>query len=190
VLAKAGYEPKVDRLFLLGDYVDRGTDSKATVEIVRALVADGAIALKGNHDAMPVEASRDPIAHAFWVQHNGGRTTVRDFDGLPPQDVLEWLDSLPLYHEEPDCILVHAGVLADYPLENQGEGILCWIRGEFYEYYRGKKVFFGHTPTPNLHGEMKWEPWYGEDKVGIDTGAAYGGNLTLMDIDSGETWVA
>jgi serine/threonine protein phosphatase 1 len=189
-LAKAGYAPGVDRLFLLGDYIDRGTDSKATVDIVRALVKDGAVALKGNHDAMPVQASMDPGSYTFWVRHNGGDTTVRDFGGLPPHDVLAWLNELPLYYEEPDCILVHAGILPGYPLDKQGEDVLCWIRGDFHQRYRGKKVFFGHTPTPHLHREMRWEPWYGEDKVGIDTGAAYGGNLTLMNIDSGETWVA
>jgi serine/threonine protein phosphatase 1 len=188
VLSTAGYEPGADKLYLLGDYIDRGTDSRRTVEIVRSLVKGGALALKGNHDAMPKEAARDPISAMFWEQYNGGATTIRDFGGLPPKDVLEFLDGLPLYHEEPDYILVHAGIDPAASIAVQDERTLCWIRAEFHEHYRGKPVIFGHTPTWQLH--RRWVPWYGADKIGIDTGAVYGGPLTLVDLDSKATWVA
>lgn len=55
-LRKAAYNPDRDRLFLLGDYIVRGTDSKATVALVRSLVSQGAVALKGNHEAMMIAA--------------------------------------------------------------------------------------------------------------------------------------
>lgn len=189
VLREAGYEPGIDRLFLLGDYIDRGTDSRVTVEIVRGLVKDGAVALMGNHDFMPIEASRDKRALAFWLQANGGRSTIDSYGGkMPPDDVLEWLDNLPLYHEEPDCILVHAGLRPEVPLSEQDPNDLRWIRDEFHYGYLGKHVYFGHTPTWNLH--EKWEVWEGPDKTGIDTGAAYSGLLTLLDIDSKQIWTA
>jgi len=191
VLDKAGYEPKTDRLFLLGDYIDRGTDAKRTVELVQALVRDGAVALKGNHDAMPSQAIGNPAAVALWCCLNGGEETIASYGGFPPEEVLQWLESLPLYHEEPDCLLVHAGILPGVPLEQQKPNDLLWIREEFYHNYRGEKlIIFGHTPTPYLHGEIRWEPWFGPNMIGIDTGAAYGGVLTLMDIDTRQIWTA
>lgn len=187
-LRQAGYRPDQDRLFLLGDYIDRGSDSRGTVTFVKRLVAGGAVALRGNHDVMPGIVARDPSRLAWWI-NNGGDTTMRDYDGmLPPDDVIEWLEHLPLYHEEPDCILVHAGLAPGVPLDQQAERTLLWAREEFYRTYRGKLVVFGHTPTILLH-ERK-EPWAYGDLLGIDTGAIWGGPLTLLDLDSRETWMA
>jgi serine/threonine protein phosphatase 1 len=132
---------------------------------------------------------------SWWVHHNSGDATYRSYQGMPPQNVIEWLDNLPLYHEEPDCILVHAGIFPGLPLEEQNPHNFLWIRGEFYNNYRGKRVIFGHTPTPYLwHGAVpeseSYKPWRFGDVVGIDTGAAYGGPLTLVDIDTWQTWTA
>jgi serine/threonine protein phosphatase 1 len=196
VLAKAQYDPNHDKLFLLGDYVDRGSDVKFTVDLVRQLVMDGAIALKGNHDAMQGEVTCGLGSFDWWVHQNGGSATVKAYGGFPPADVLLWLDNLPLYHEEPDCILVHAGVFPELPLDEQNPNNFLWIRGEFYNNYRGPKtVIFGHTPTPHLWDggvpeSEQWKPWRGNHCVGIDTGAAYGGPLTLVDIDTWQTWTA
>lgn len=186
-LSQARYRPGLDQLFLLGDYIDRGTDSLLTVQIVQDLVQEGAIALKGNHDVMPGMVARDPSLMSWWAG-NGGQSTLLDYMAMPPAEVIAWLDALPLYHEEPDCILVHAGLRPGVPLQEQSEHDLLWIREEFIAFYRGKPVVFGHTPTMNLHG--RWAPWFGPDKVGIDTGAAYGGLITVMDLDSEETWTA
>lgn len=186
-LSAAGYDPARDRLFLLGDYMDRGADPRLTIQIVQGLVKDGATALCGNHDLMPGIVVRQPSYLQWWID-NGGDATLRSFQGIPPVDVITWLESLPLYHEEPDCILVHAGLAPDVPLEQQDVRHLLWIREEFLFGYRGKRVIFGHTPTLYLNGA--WEPWAGEDKLGIDTGAAIGGLLTVVDIDSGECWTA
>jgi serine/threonine protein phosphatase 1 len=199
VLAKAEYDPNHDKLFLLGDYIDRGSDVKFTVDLVRQLVKDGAVALKGNHDAMPGEVSRckDGLSCSgdlsWWVHRNGGDATYRSYEGIPPQDVIDWLDSLPIYHEEDDVILVHAGFVPGIPVSEQPEGNLLWIRDEFYNYYNGPKtVVFGHTPTYYLHsmGDNQFVPWHSNHCVGIDTGAAYGGPLTLVDIDTWQTWTA
>lgn len=109
---------------------------------------------------------------------------------MPPDEEIAWLDSIPLYHEEPDVILVHAGLFPGRPLAEQTEKVLLWITEPFLTNYRDKHVIFGHTPTPYLHGEKRWEPWFGPDKTGIDTGAVYGGKLTVLDIDSRTWWSA
>lgn len=79
-LKDAEYEPGNDRLFLLGDYIDRGTDSKATVETVQRLVADGAIALRGNHDTMPGIVRNHPGELEWWYR-NGGAATMHSYGG-------------------------------------------------------------------------------------------------------------
>lgn len=232
VLDMAKYEPANDRLFLLGDYIDRGPDAKGTVDLVRQLQRNGAIALKGNHDAVLVAYYHGDATRYAWLRKHGferwleqgGTETLASYGGDVPDDVLAWLDALPLYHEEPDCILVHAGLKPGIPLEQQAHDDLLWIRDEFYgatpaqglsacdhRRYTGKKVIFGHTPTRILHESyptpaqglhtcdghtptsilhQRWEPWYGVDKVGIDTGAVWGGVLTLYDLDTQETWTA
>ena len=190
VLEKAHYEPGNDRLFLLGDYIDRGIDSRLTIQIVQNLVKDGAIALLGNHDEWAIQAATHPTIIPHWMTQ-GGDKTMEAFGGLPSRQVIKWLLSLPLYHEEPDCILAHAGLRPGISLQDQDPNDLLWIRREFHEGYRGKRVIFGHTPTQVLYGEEgKWEIWHGPDKTGIDTGAAYGGRLTLYDIDTHRTWWA
>lgn len=191
-LEKADYKPGVDRLFLLGDYIDRGTDPRRTVEIVQELQKEGAVVLRGNHEAMALEAAKSQTAWRLWTEFNGGDVTVQSYGGELPQDVLGWFASLPLYHEEPDdVLLVHAGIRPGIPLEEQKEEDLLWIRGEFYHFYKGDwLVIFGHTPTPFLHGLDIFEPWFGYNMIGIDTAAAYGGVLTLLDIDTCTTWTA
>ncbi|WP_232699459.1 metallophosphoesterase family protein [Brevibacillus daliensis] len=77
VLKKAAYNPDSDQLILLGDYVDRGPDSRGVIAKVRSLVQDGAIALKGNHDEMMSKALF--IANDFWIgrwKRNGYQATV------------------------------------------------------------------------------------------------------------------
>lgn len=196
VLAKAGFDADSDRLFLLGDYVDRGESSKYTVQVVQDLVRNGAVALLGNHDAVLLAYAQGDSSRYAWLRRwaftswfsQGGAHTLLDYGQVIPSDVVEFLSSLPLYHKEPDCILVHAGLRPGVALVDQSDDDLLWIRKEFHESYTGKRVIFGHTPTQILHG--KPEPWYGVDKVGIDTGAVWGGALTLFDLDSGQTWVA
>ena len=189
VLALAHYDPAADRLFLLGDYIDRGPDSRGTLEIVEELVSRGAVALLGNHDLMMVSTYHDAGNLPLWL-YNGGYTTLAEFGGVIPARWVRFLEGLPTHHEEPDCIMVHAGLVPGVPLDEQSDQDKVWIREPFLSQYRGKLVYFGHTPTCLLHGEERWEPWYGEDKVGIDTGAVYGGVLTLLDIDSGQMWTA
>lgn len=119
---------------------------------------------------------------------NGGEPTVRSFGGTVPDWAFQFVSKLPLYHEEPDYILVHAGLKPGVPLQEQTEKDLLWVRDEFIHGYIGKTVVFGHTPVRLLHD--KWEPWFGDSKIGIDTGAVFGGCLTVLDLDTFETWTA
>lgn len=192
VLQQAGYNPDRDRLFLLGDYIDRGPEIRRTVELCIGLQRQGAVALLGNHDCACM-LSWKPEMYEIWTRPgNGGDLTLSEYGGRVPRRVLRWFERLPLWHEEPDCILVHAGFRPGVQLLRQNPHDLLWIREEFWFGYRGKLVIFGHTPTNILHG--KPAPWYGLDKIGIDTGACYtdefGGCLTLFDLDTHDIWQA
>lgn len=193
VLWQAKYNPNRDQLFLLGDYVDRGPEPARTVEIVRDLERNGTIVLLGNHEWATLRAQTEPdVRERLLLPRNGGAVTLADYGGRIPDDVLEWFRSLPLLHTEPDCILVHAGLRPGVSMSHQSVRDLLEIREPFFSEYSGKTVIFGHTPTNLLHGKL--EPWYGKDKIGIDTGVCFkdthGGCLTLFDLDTQRTWTA
>jgi serine/threonine protein phosphatase 1 len=86
---------------------------------------------------------------------------------------------LELYYETEKFIFVHAGLRPGIPLERQLEEDCLWIRNEFLEsqYDFGKVIVFGHTPFR--------EPFIYPGRVGLDTGAVFGGPLTCMELTCG-----
>src|ERR1700761_1444259 len=103
-----------DTIITLGDYVDKGPCSRQVVELLLAMTAEGRrlIPLKGNHDAMMVEALRDPAKMASWLD-KGGEAALASYGGdsaaVPPVHIA-WLDELPLMHVDAHRVYVHAGV--------------------------------------------------------------------------------
>jgi serine/threonine protein phosphatase 1 len=116
----------------LGDYVDKGPDSKQVIDLLRAGSPDGWLLfpLKGNHDAMMVEALRNP-AKMDWWRERGGDAAIKSYGGdplnVPPADI-GWLDQLPVMHIDHFRIYVHAGLDPDVPLDQQTEKTLLWSR--------------------------------------------------------------
>lgn len=205
LLEKAAYNPKRDRLFLLGDYIDRGPDSKATLDKVIELVENGAVALKGNHEDMMVKSLIDGNERTWrnWTGRNGGDATLQSY-GFDRESFLfldeeefqkphlhsdslnrhlEFIQNLPYYVEEEHTIFIHAGVKPDVPLVETDPYELIWIRDEFHNNYTGPKtVIFGHTPTNGLHEDKKnTNIYYGRNPIiGIDGGAVFGGQLNCL----------
>ncbi len=99
------------------------------------------------------------------------------------KEVIEYLESLPLFFEEQNTIYVHAGLKPGIPLHSQCVDDLLWIREEFYEHphHWDKTIVFGHTPTTMLTG--KATPWVQGHLIGIDTGCIFGGALTAITVD-------
>jgi serine/threonine protein phosphatase 1 len=178
---------KRDRLIFMGDYIDRGPKSRGVVDYVLRLrnqaPPEHVICLKGNHEAMFLDFLQGRESDLFLL--NGGLATVRDYWGdgwenleelvLPP-DHQRFFQELLLYYETPDYIFVHGGLKPGVPLEEQVEEDLLWVRGEFITSMEdfGKKVIFGHTPFR--------QPLLMPNKIGIDTGAAYGNFLTCLKL--------
>lgn len=190
-----------DRLYLLGDYIDRGEDSRGVISLVKSLVSDGAVALQGNHENMLVTGRYD-----IWM-YNGGQDTLESYDGRVDESDIEFMKSLPIYHEEEDYFFVHAGIDSKFPLFQQSEFDMLWVREGFIDVeYTGKTVVFGHTPTKKIRSmnrelfpvrtkedlDQKWNPIilgeYG-NRIAVDSGCVFGGYLSMVDIDSKEFWL-
>jgi len=173
--------PEEDALVFIGDYIDRGPESRQVVELILRIKEEfpNVICLKGNHEDMFltwVLTGRDYELYLY----NGGGTTIRSYLSQGkfslPEEHLRFFQSLPLYYETEDYIFVHAGLRPGVPLEQQDPFDLFWIREEFIysNYDFGKTVIFGHTPFR--------KPFVTDRKIGIDTGAVYGGALTCVEL--------
>jgi serine/threonine protein phosphatase 1 len=127
---------KDDTIVFLGDYLDRGTRSKETVERVRTFVDDApckAVALRGNHEDIWIECFKEPNAGFLLPRSNGCMDSFRSFTGAAPleegqplraeefvqylqvgswfpKDVIDWFESLPLWYEDEHALFVHAGL--------------------------------------------------------------------------------
>lgn len=188
LMKRVKINPEKDKLVFLGDYIDRGDQSKEVVEYLIHLKKEmpSAVFLLGNHEQMLLEyLSRENI-NSFLI--NGGKKTLDSYFGdgglssyqdpkiIFPPEHLEFFNSLFPYYEWKDYIFVHAGLRDGISLEHQDPFDLLWIREDFYfsNFTFGKTVVFGHTPFQ--------QPFIYKQKIGIDTGAAYGNKLTCVEL--------
>ena len=168
------------RFVFIGDYIDRGPDSRGVVEFLMALqsqLPEDTICLMGNHEALALSAvaCADDVDH--WVE-NGGEATLRSYAApsvaeLPAEHV-EWLRSLPLACDDGLRLFVHAGVNPEKSLDEQEWQDVLWIREPFLSDQRdyGRLIVHGHTPTRDDMPDIK------RNRLNIDTGAVFGGALT------------
>lgn len=196
-----GEDAERKRLIFVGDYVDRGPDSRRVVEILLDQRPESfqASFLKGNHEALLLDFLADAARLRAW-RINGGDATMLSYDvdvaGLeqakasPEHWRAAWKDALPQSHRSffealelqmsfGDYLFVHAGVLPGVPLDAQHEDDLLWIRDEFLNYPGafGKVVVHGHTPCTL--------PDRRANRIGIDTGAVFTGRLTALKLKGG-----
>lgn len=183
------YKKGIDKLVFLGDYIDRGSDSRLVIEFIRNLKKenDNVIALMGNHEDMLLDYLDGNNDNWLWNGHAATMASYNGFDKQFKKDV-QWIRSLPLYHEDKYFVYVHAGIDAYKPMKKQDRFTLLWVREPFIygakEYH--KRVIFGHTPTMNLTEENKPICTY-TNNIGIDTGCVFGGALTALIIEDDET---
>ena len=164
----------------LGDYVDRGPQSRQVVErIMAGPHAPGWrwIALKGNHEEMMVSALRDGVSPTMWLM-NGGDATLESFGGIVPEAVIDWMAGLPMIHTDRNRIFVHAGIDAALPLDAQDPHTLLWQRPlpGVSGNYGGRHLVHGHTPLAE-------NPLTTGNRTNIDTACVYGGSLTVAMFD-------
>lgn len=177
-------------LLHLGDYVDRGPDSAGVLSLLRGDPVRGlsTINLIGNHEQMML-AALDPRAEEdvvrFWLENGGGATLesygadprdMRSWDEVPDRDI-GWLRGLRPSFAVGGYFFAHAGVRPDVPLDRQDVMDLAWIREPFLSWRGelGAVVVHGHTPSEG--------PEVRPHRIGIDTGAVFGGALTCAVLE-------
>lgn len=193
----AAIDPSADdQLIFLGDYVDRGSASAATVDVLCALARcrPRTIFLRGNHEEMFLDFIGEEGANKQAFFHNGGAQTLlsygwppsdrapseQDAHALVPPEHLAFFRRLVLRHQVDGFAFVHAGVRPGVPLAAQAREDLLWIREEFLlvDHRLDETVVFGHTPYRDV--------WFGgARKIGLDTGCVYGGRLSCLDLTQG-----
>ncbi|MDX1580034.1 MAG: metallophosphoesterase family protein [Alphaproteobacteria bacterium] len=196
---------------MLGDYVDRGQDSKGVLDILikgqKEGLGDGldVVCLMGNHEDLMLQFLENAEDGAVWIM-NGGDAAMRSYGvnvpAIPqeadpldlqaeftrklPDEHLDFLRTLKPCHEEGDYLFVHAGVRPGIPLKRQEPEDMMWIRDIFLESTRdhGKVVVHGHSVRfqPEEFPENAVRP----SRIGIDTGAYMTDSLTCLALDGEE----
>lgn len=163
----------------LGDYVDRGPQSRQVIERIMAGPPEGWkwVALKGNHEDMMTQCYGRP--DAGWWLGNGGTETLDSYGGKIPAEHIEWASNLPMVHSDGKRVFVHAGIEPSRSLDAQGEAVLLWMRypakARDIE-YPGLHIVHGHTPQ--MHG-----PELYPGRTNLDTGAVFCGRLVVGVFD-------
>ena len=188
------------RLVFLGDYVDRGPDSRGVLERLAALAAaePTAVFLKGNHEAAMLDFLDAPADGDAWLSW-GGAETLESYGiaprlTAPPEALAEdlrralppahgaFLRSLRLSFTAGDYFFVHAGVRPGAALADQKEEDLLWIRDAFHgakpEDRPAETIVHGHHPTRKPVDEG----W----RIGVDTGAVWTGVLSAAVLEGAE----
>ncbi|NNE83454.1 MAG: serine/threonine protein phosphatase [Alphaproteobacteria bacterium] len=190
----AGIDADRRLIVCLGDYIDRGDNSRGVIEHLMSTAPETfeRICLIGNHESYLLRFLDDSSVAANWLE-NGGRETLSSYGISPPARLdhdgasknlqAEWragfppsheafLRSLAPSHREGDYFFVHAGVRPGVSLDRQDPYDLMWIRDEFIRHQSdfGAVIVHGHT--------VQSEPENLSNRIGIDTGAYKSGRLT------------
>ena len=182
LIDKIKWRPDSDGLIFLGDYIDRGENSKGVIDFIieLSLISPNVQCLMGNHERLFINYLDGEEDGMFLF--NGGVSTLNSYtvNGKIeiPKEHLSFLNSLKAMIELEDYYIVHAGFKPGIEIRNQSENDRLWIREPFIfsDYDFGKKIIFGHTPFTL--------PLMMENKIGLDTGAVYGNKLTCLEIPS------
>jgi serine/threonine protein phosphatase 1 len=185
-----GVEPD-DMIVPLGDYVDRGSDSKGVLDqLIELGKRCRLVPILGNHEEMLFRARDNRADLHFWLSCGGEATLdsygkTRQLDLVPPEH-LDFLESCLPYFETETHVFLHANYKPTVPIAELDEYTIRWLSLRDYvppeRHASGKTVIVGHTPQSEILdlGFL----------VDLDTGCCYGNWLTALDVTSGQVWQA
>lgn len=190
-------------VIFLGDYIDRGPDSRGVLRYLIDLPKDAGIEwrfLKGNHEEAMLKFLADPSFGPNWCEY-GGDAALASYGLKPPEmkhrveawarvsadlnhkvttEEREFLETLEYSISIGDYFFAHAGARPGIALDRQSERDLMWIRGSFLddETPFEKVVVHGHTPTNEVHMDHR--------RIGVDTKAYASGELSCSRLEGAD----
>lgn len=148
LLERISFTPKTDKLWLVGDLVNRGPESLATLRFIKNLGASVRLVL-GNHDLFLLAVAED-------IMTVRPKDTIRDILSADDRsDLLEWLRRQPFHHREGSFLMVHAGLLPQWTVEEAtalAQEVEIALHGPSYRTFL--KALF-HGPTPHWKSSLK-----------------------------------
>lgn len=181
---------KSDRIYCIGDYIDRGKDSKGVIDIILELRSEGFSihTIRGNHEQLMLDAFTDEEAMEIWLI-NGGHDTLESFgiDSLSdlPDRYLSFFMETELFIEKDNYIFAHAGLNFNYEDIFEDKEAMLWIR-DFDRYQpalNNRLLIHGHSPEP-----LSYILHQKGNCINIDGGCVYihkrhFGNLVAIDVN-------
>jgi serine/threonine protein phosphatase 1 len=173
-----------DKLFILGDLIDRGPNSKGVIDYIWKLKHEGydVECVIGNHDQMMLYAYQSMNWQGKWL-YNGGWTTIESFQVNTLNDIpLQYFDFIRNMHyfiEVDDYILVHAGINFKNELPLDDTNAMLWIRNWYkdinYEWLNQRIIIHGHTPGSKTAVSEMHNLIEDNQYLNLDTGCVYKG---------------
>ena len=197
-----------DKLIFLGDYVDGWSESAQVIDYIMQLqTKQECVFIKGNHDAWCEEWLRSGDANTTWVVH-GGQETIESYstvDETTRMQHVDFFENMPYYFiDEQNRLFIHAGFTSMHgPQKEMHSSNFNWdrtlwemaltmdkrIKKDSVLFPKRLKLFYeiyiGHTPT--LYYDIE-TPMHGCNVWNVDTGAAFTGKLSVLDIDTKQFW--
>ena len=180
-----------DTLVFLGDYIDRGPDSFKVVEAVIELKKKfpGTVTLRGNHETFIIATLAGNLSmqgRNLWCSNIGGDMTLASYRqaGKYMSAHSDFYTTLPCFWETDEYFFCHAGAIRGVALNEQKPEDLVDSRGPYPlpQEQLGKIVVHGHTVVDC--------PLILPNRINIDTGAAYGGPITAIELPGHRLWQA
>ncbi len=181
--------PDARRVFV-GDYVDRGPDSRQVLDLLRN--KEDAVCLIGNHEEMMLEFIDQPAEGAVRWLRNGGQATLasygigldrhateaevlsasRELKAALADGTEDWLRSLPLFWQSGTVVVTHAGPDPARPIAGQPDNVFTWGHNRFLRQARSDGLWVAHGHW------IQDRPVFGDSRISVDTGAFATGRLT------------
>ncbi|MDE1920711.1 MAG: serine/threonine protein phosphatase [Candidatus Omnitrophica bacterium] len=194
-LERSRFDRKNDRLICLGDVCDRGVQVRECMDVLLGI--PHCIYILGNHDVWALEWAREGKKPREWWDQGGARTYASYGGAGMPEDHVRFLSKGLFYYVDRNRLFVHGGFDPQSPLEETSREIFIWDRSLLekarlthsgspgYKFGEFDEIFVGHTPTLNFG---RTTPSQFCNIWALDTGAGWGGRLSIMDADTKEYW--